>query len=817
MLKHVFPLLTAAAYLVTAFIAQKMSLDGAYASVVWPPAGIAIAAIFLNGSNTTFYIFIAAFICNYLASSGDILLAIALSFANTLEGVLGAKSLKRINSFDATFGNTQHVWSFLVITVTLVTLATPIIGTPILYVSGKILTSELIETFCTWWLAHALGVLIFTPFILIVSRDALLVPFKNKELEYGLLAALTAMTCAYLFIDIGPFMLWMPTVFRRIYLLFPLIMWSAVRFGPMGLSFLLLGIAAMATFGASQSSTMFLGKQATETFNSAQLYLAILAATGFLTASNVTQSNRSELKFRSMFEMSGVPAALVDTNGRFKLVNDQFCKMTGYTREELLTKSFQDITHPDDVTSNNESFRKLVAGEDRYLHVEKRYVIKNGDIIWVIIDATLIQKTVGEDITAIAIAQDITTRKLAEMLAETSKRAAEEANHAKTEFLAFMSHEIRTPLGVILGFAELLKNPSLDENLRHDFTSTIHRNAIELGSLIDDMLDMSKVEAGRLDLYREVVDIQDLMRDMRDTFSLEAELKDIELKINIDKNVPLAIKTDHKRLRQILVNIIGNAIKYTPRGTVSITVAKGILEDGKSPSIKFLVEDTGCGISQEESTQIFKPFGQTKRVLAKKIRGTGLGLVLSRKLARLLGGDVVLKKSTTNVGSTFEITIDPGPPVQALGAKFAQAEKQTSIDYQTSARLEGLNILIAEDTPDQAMLINFLLSDLGANVEVVDNGAEAVEKCLKSNFDVILMDMRMPMLDGYDASRILRRSGFNKPIIAVTAQALREEREKAMSAGCNAHLAKPFTQERLLQAIHSSLINKPTTEELYIH
>ena len=587
MSKQIFPLLTAVAYLTTAFMAQKMSLDGVYAPVVWPPAGIAIAAIFLNGTNTIVYVSVAAFICNYLASGGEIFLAFVLSCANTIEGILGAQSLKRIHSFDYTFGNIQHVWSFLAITVTLATLTTPMIGVPILYATDDIATNQIFETFFTWWLAHALGALIFVPFILIVSRDALSLPFKNKQLEYGALVALTAVTCAYLFIDVGPFMLWMPTVFRRIYLLFPLIMWAAVRFGPMGLSFLLLGIAAMATFGASQSSTMFLGHHATETFNSAQLYLSILAGTGLLTASSITQSNRSELKFRSMFDMSGVPASLIDTNGYFKLVNEQFCKMTGFTKDELQEKTFDNITHPDDVKSSTETFRRLVAGQDKSFHVENRYVTKNGDTIWVIIDATLIQKTVGEDSLAIAIAQDITSRKLAEMLAESAKKSAEEANHAKTEFLAFMSHEIRTPLGVILGFAELLKNPSLDDTLRNDFTSTIHRNAIELGGLIDDMLDMSKVEAGRLDLVREVVDVQDLMRDMRDTFSLEAELKELELKITIDKNVPLEIRTDHKRLRQILVNIISNAIKYTSKGFVSVTVGKGILEDGKSLSISF--------------------------------------------------------------------------------------------------------------------------------------------------------------------------------------------------------------------------------------
>lgn len=816
-MQWLFPLLSATAYLVTALIGHTVPNESGFGSVVWPPAGIAVAALLFEQRRTALAIFTASFMFNYWVSNGSLILSPVMALSDLACGLIGAQTIKRIKDFDWTFGNTQQVWGFLFGAVTLSTLVKPLIGSPLLLIAGKINQQEFTQTLLTWWLGDALGVLVFTPFIMLVSRDALLVTFEKKYFEYAVLSSLTILTCCYLFLDAEPMKSWVPSLLRRFYVLFPLSLWGAVRFGPVGVSFLFLAIAALATFGARTNAPIFTEMQTLETFNTIQMYLGFLASTALLTASSLRESSRSELKFRSMFQMAGVPAALVDTQGQFRLINDQFCAMTGYSRKDLLSMGFADITHPDDIEENNVIFKRLLSGEIKYVHFEKRYIVKNGDTIWVLVDSTLIQQNVGEDLTVIAIVQDITQRKMAELAAAKSQQLAEEANRAKSEFLAFMSHEIRTPLGVILGFAELLKNPDLAENSRRDFTETIHRNAIELGGLIDDMLDLSKVEAGRLELVREAVNLEDLARDIRDTFSLEAELKDIELKVELEQNTPKEIMSDHKRLRQILVNIVGNAVKYTSTGSVSVSIGPTFLPDNKSPGLNFTICDTGCGISQNELSEIFKPFGQTKRVRARKIRGTGLGLVLSRQLARLLGGDVVLKQSTPNEGSTFLVTIDAASPLvsQQTGEPTKKLTEIGSNEEPT--RLEGLKVLVAEDTPDQAMLINFLLSDLGAHVEIADNGAAAVEKSMKNKVDIVLMDMQMPVLDGYDATRILRRQGFRNPIIALTAQALREDRVKALAAGCSNHLAKPFTQERLLAAIHAAMVEKSQSEEVFLH
>lgn len=811
-MERITPLLTFLACCVTAAISNNITPERGFAAVIWPPIGISIAGLMIETRKTLFAIFLASLLFNFRTFEPYFLLyTLIISMVETLAALVGVSILKQIKNFDWSFGQTEHVIKFLLKVVIPSSVIAPIIGSPLLFKINELHKETFLQNFFTWWLGNALGVAIFTPFVLIISKDAIFASFKRNFPEYVLICSMTILACSYLFIDIDPIVDWMPQVVRRIYLLFPLIIWCAVRFAPVGTAILLQVIAAFATYGAVNNSAVFAGSNSPEAFNSVQLYLGFLSASGFLVTAHVTQSTRNEVRFRSMFEMAGAPSALVAKNGQFKLVNEQFCKMIGYTQEELLQKKFADITHPDDVNDNVRLFKSLMAGQTQNIHLEKRYISKNGDTIWCQIDAALINHSAPEDVTSIAIVQDITTRKIAELAAEKAKKDAEDSNRAKTEFLAFMSHEIRTPLGVILGFAEILRDKSLDQKLRDEFAETIHRNALELGALIDDVLDISKVEAGRVELNRDTIDLTDLIRDIKGTFSLQAEHKNILLELSIEDDVVTSIISDHKVLRQILVNVVGNAVKYTDKGHVILRVSQASAKDTNNSSTIFRITDTGCGISQDERCKIFTPFGQTKSPSTQKLQRTGLGLVLSKKLARLLGGDLELQESTPGQGSTFVVTIESGP----LNRKAKNLPETTARkdNFKTSTRnqLDGLEILVAEDTADQALLIKFLLTDAGASVELVNNGAGAVEKSLSSSFDLVLLDMQMPILDGFDTARILRRQGFKKPIIALTAQALKSDAERAIQSGCDRHLSKPFTQERLVHAIYELLSHSEPT------
>lgn len=491
--------------------------------------------------------------------------------------------------------------------------------------------------------------------------------------------------------------------------------------------------------------TIFTAGPLPENLFAVQSFVGISAFTGLLLASATLENRQSELKFRSMFEITGVPMAQIDLTGRFTLVNDQFCLLTGYSREELLGMRFRDITYPEDIAPNDVALARLISGQDKYLHFEKRYVRKDGTVIWVVVDSTLLtHQETGKGTGIIAVLVDITKRKIAEQQAEESYKMAQDANRAKSAVLASMSHEIRTPLGVIVGFTELLKDPNLPANLREEFSDTAHRNAIELGQLIDDILDLSKVEAGRMDVSPESFNLKNLLSDIRDTFSSAVKAKGLSLNIFIDEKLPKEINTDPKRLRQILINIVGNSIKYTSAGTIAVKVAAVKEKSDSRASLGFYVEDTGCGIAEDEVPNLFQPFVRLERATKKNIRGTGLGLELSKRLAKLLGGDVKLTKSKVDVGSTFLITINPGIDLEEIGSSARPVVKAAdTVDTipVSQERLDGVNVLVAEDTPDQAMLIRLLLTNLGANVELAENGAIAVEKALANNFDVILMDM----------------------------------------------------------------------------
>ena len=387
---------------------------------------------------------------------------------------------------------------------------------------------------------------------------------------------------------------------------------------------------------------------------------------------------------------------------------------------------------------------------------------------------------------------------------DRARHAAEAANKAKSEFLANMSHEIRTPLNSIIGFSELLKQSTLSEEERDQFLDTVIRNGRQLTQLIDDILDLSKVEAGHLHVEQLPVDLPNMITDVIQSLAMKAEQKNVPLTLRFDGPIPESISSDPLRLRQILMNIIGNAIKFTDSGTVTVNVHLCRSNDDLQNKLVFSVHDTGRGISPEQSEKLFRNFMQADCSTTRKYGGTGLGLILSRRLARLLGGDVELISSALGKGSVFAVTINPGPLINAafldqhnlIGDGAATPNQELRSDDLT-----GVNILLAEDAFDNQMLIHRILQQNGASVDVVENGAAAVEKALTTDYHLILMDIQMPILDGYGATAELRSKGYLRPIIALTAHAMKEEREKSIRMGCNAHLSKPINQTHLLQTV----------------
>lgn len=370
-----------------------------------------------------------------------------------------------------------------------------------------------------------------------------------------------------------------------------------------------------------------------------------------------------------------------------------------------------------------------------------------------------------------------------------AKEAAENANRLKSAFLANMSHEIRTPLNAVIGFAELLNDKSVTPDEIKEYSQIISRSGKSLVNIIDDILDLSKVEAGHLEIERVSYSPLAVAQEVIDLLMVKANRKNLTLKMNSSKDFPLKSVSDPSRLRQILMNIVGNALKFTDTGgvTVSLVYAK------EDQMLSFIIEDTGLGIAANHSDKLFKPFMQADNSITRKFGGTGLGLVLAKRLAQLMGGDVLLIKSEPNKGSIFEVRIKHSDLANAKTLVTKDIPKVT-----TEKSIEGLHVLLVEDSEDNRYLMQMFLSKRGVKLEMANNGEEGIRMALKSNPDLILMDIQMPVLDGYQATLKLREQNFNKPIIALTAHAMVSEQEKCFAVGCNDFLSKPLNQKELL-------------------
>lgn len=396
--------------------------------------------------------------------------------------------------------------------------------------------------------------------------------------------------------------------------------------------------------------------------------------------------------------------------------------------------------------------------------------------------------------------QKVRELELAKKAAEAAKESAERANRLKSAFLANMSHEIRTPLGALMGFTELLKL-SDNEQDRATYAEVIIRNGKALVQLIDEILDLSKVEAGHLETEMASVSAKDLTREIFHLLEPSASKKNLKLYLQMSSGVPDRIGTDPMRLRQILVNIIGNAIKFTVTGSITVDVSYD--KNGVKPAVVFEVRDTGIGIPADKSQKLFLPFSQIDPSVSRRFGGTGLGLALSKKLSVLLGGDVELVSSTPDVGSVFRVRIEDR--FSDLKLQLATDKEvpgpSRSLKRQENAILEGVRVLVVDDSPDNRFLVQMYLKKVGAKVDFAVDGQDGSQKALNGNFDMILMDIQMPICDGLQATKILRSQGYRRPIVALTANAMSEERGRCLEAGCNEYLSKPIDREKLISTI----------------
>jgi PAS domain S-box-containing protein len=518
----------------------------------------------------------------------------------------------------------------------------------------------------------------------------------------------------------------------------------------------------------------------------------------------------SEVRYRRLFESAHDGIVILDAvTAKVLDVNPFLCDLLGYPKEYFLGKELWEIGVLADAETSKEVMTILQErGRIRYEDLPLQH--KDGRHIPVEFVSNVYPE--GSRNVIQCNIRDITERKrLAHDLSKAT-RAAESANRSKSEFLANMSHEIRTPMGAILGFAEMLLHRSPEVCAQIGCVQIIQRNSLHLLELINEILDLSKVEAGQMKVERVSCDLPELLSEVISLMRPRAAEKGLAFGVTFQGPVPRLIQSDPLRLRQILVNLLGNAVKFTESGRIDLRIAdEGA--GGANIALRVEVIDSGIGMTQEQIGRLFKPFTQGDASVTRKFGGTGLGLTISRQLAHLLGGDVVAT-SQPGVGSCFTMTIDGGPSAGIEQLRdLTEAALPVKMDQETQAaiHLRG-RILLVEDGADNQRLLRMQLGDAGASVTSALNGQIAVDLATTQTFDLILMDMQMPVMDGYAATMELRRRGLTTPIVALTAHAMAEDHEKCLAAGCSAYLSKPIQEETLLRTVNEHL-GKDLTRE----
>lgn len=428
--------------------------------------------------------------------------------------------------------------------------------------------------------------------------------------------------------------------------------------------------------------------------------------------------------------------------------------------------------------------------------VEFRILKSDGSISWIAGHGRVVSDENDGNLRMVGIHLDVSAQKNIEVELNRAKEEAERANRMKSSFLANMSHEIRTPLGAMLGFAHLMRDPLVTEMELSEYLDVMIRNGEQLSVIINDILDLSKVEAGLLTYEVREFDANQMCSEVVSLFKARAREQQLTLEFEQDASTPLKVFSDPTRLRQILMNLVSNALKFTRAGGIVIRCYG--TQVGSKNTFSIEVEDTGIGIPDEQAERIFEMFVQGDDSTTRKFGGTGIGLALSRQLARNLGGDLELVSTDASRGSTFRVSVQNqiAPAVDKT-----RNEDVVLAQRKTNASITGIHVLIVDDSPDNQHLLSRYLTKRGATVDLASNGIEGYQKAIQTSYDVVLMDLQMPQMDGYAATKKLRGEGYTRPIIALTAHAMSEISAKCIEAGCNGYLPKPINQAELIETI----------------
>ncbi|WP_051360098.1 PAS domain S-box protein [Adhaeribacter aquaticus] len=503
----------------------------------------------------------------------------------------------------------------------------------------------------------------------------------------------------------------------------------------------------------------------------------------------------SEERFKNVFDYAPIGMALLSNSGKWLRVNRSLCKILDYQEAELLNLTFQEITYPEDLQKDLELLQRIKNREiDSYQH-EKRYISKSGKLIWTLLSVSCIRNLKGDSLYFIAQVCDISEQKEVQQMLFKAKEQAEQGTLAKSQFLSTMSHEIRTPMNAVIGITNLLlqNNPKPDQM---ESLKVLKFSAENLLVLINDILDFTKIEEGKIEFEEVDFSLRDLISNIRAAQLQKADEKGLRLKLMLDEDLPETLVGDPVRIGQVLTNLINNAVKFTEAGGVTVEVVLKQHDDAWA-TISFNIKDTGIGISDDKIPYIFDLFTQASPDITRKFGGTGLGLAISKKLLQLQGSAIDVK-SKLGAGTTFSFELKlkiSDKKLEINSSRNSSKEKKT---------LKGVRLLLVEDNQFNVFIAQQFLNNWDVNFDVAGNGKDALGMLQQNEYDVVLMDLQMPEMDGYEATEVISNQETtyaNIPVIALTASAMLDIKDRAFAVGMDDYLSKPFNPEELFRKI----------------
>ena len=838
------------------FGAAKLGLSLAFANVsvspVWPPTGVAIAALLCFGYRATPGVFIGALVGNYLLTDVPLIPSTSIAIGNALEAVTAVYLLREFTESRNPFYRAFDVLKFVVFAAVISTTIAATVGNLTLCISGHERWQDFSHLWLTWWSGDAVGALMATPLILSWIERPIERWRAMRWLEFVMLMVLMTLLSFTIYTDL----LHQAAGIRPWgHITIPLLVWAAFRFGPRGVSTSLVPMAAISIWGTVHGYGPFAGDPRNEGLLFLQAYVADISITSLALAAIVTERKIAGRHLAGSLSVTRILAEAPALNDAIPLIVHRICRtfewrLGGMWRldegtnvlrcfkvwpSHPSTEEFERITKEvtfargvglpgriwanlrpawiQDVTADP-NFPRADAAAAAGLHAAFGFPIMSGERFLGVMEffsheirepdsallatfsgigsqiGQFLERKTGEDEREALLASE-----------QFARNEAEKANRLKDEFLATLSHELRTPLTAMLGWLTMLRGGKLDGETSSHALQTVERNARAQAQLIEDLVDVSRIVGGKLQLEVQPVDLIDLITRSVDIVRPAANARGVILEVIADSEIgPVA--GDPSRLQQIIWNLLSNAVKFTPRdGHVYITLRSL----GSLAEIE--IRDTGVGISAEFLPSVFERFRQAESPATRSHRGLGLGLAIVRHLTELHGGTVRAASDGDGKGATFTIRIPLATDHHAL--KSAGSERPEPLS--SPEPLKGLRVLLVEDEKDARELLALTLRVSGANVEAVESVQEALTTLQTSRPDVLLSDIGLPYESGYDLIRQIRAMSSDLsrlPAVALTAFATERDRELALSAGFQTHLTKPIEPAALVEAIEHAIIGR---------